>query len=380
MNPSYETIAAQSGHYPFVEVYQFLGADVYQFTGAGDTLEGHDGGQILLMRWAAHLIMETTNTESAVHHRHRRGNAEQYYYAVLNGLIDSVNGQEWATVGAVRRNFPGKNVSLGTAVVNIPVWIDWLGRVDHTVPLACAVAFQLFEGASHVYDPELAQWLVSVAASLRDTPSVQYLAAENACLLTRLIGWPLFIDPNRREQLQEIWQQLALTRVEARFRHDYDSTSATEVCASVSNIALQAMTWGATFPPDESLAVSYAATVAEIVDELRYFVPSVGLKSWSVTVSRMVSVMAATGRLEPQGALPWILSRYVGDVDTLAVASASILANGIAAESVAAAITSIGVSPQKMTHDYCAWQVRARHNTHRSGVAEILQEAYGHDN
>jgi hypothetical protein len=37
MNPSYETIAAQSGHYPFVEVYQFLGADVYQFTGAGDT-------------------------------------------------------------------------------------------------------------------------------------------------------------------------------------------------------------------------------------------------------------------------------------------------------------------------------------------------------
>jgi hypothetical protein len=37
MNPSYETIAAQSGHYPFVEVYQFLGADVYQFTGAGDS-------------------------------------------------------------------------------------------------------------------------------------------------------------------------------------------------------------------------------------------------------------------------------------------------------------------------------------------------------
>jgi len=36
MYPSYETIAAQSGHYPFVEVYQFLSADVYQFTGAGD--------------------------------------------------------------------------------------------------------------------------------------------------------------------------------------------------------------------------------------------------------------------------------------------------------------------------------------------------------
>jgi hypothetical protein len=41
MNPSYETIAAQSGHYPFVEVYQFLGADVYQFTGAGDTFFLH---------------------------------------------------------------------------------------------------------------------------------------------------------------------------------------------------------------------------------------------------------------------------------------------------------------------------------------------------
>jgi hypothetical protein len=30
MYPSYETIAAQSGHYPFVEVYQFFSADVYQ--------------------------------------------------------------------------------------------------------------------------------------------------------------------------------------------------------------------------------------------------------------------------------------------------------------------------------------------------------------
>jgi hypothetical protein len=37
MYPSYETIAAQSGHYPFVEVYQFLSAGAYQFTGAGDT-------------------------------------------------------------------------------------------------------------------------------------------------------------------------------------------------------------------------------------------------------------------------------------------------------------------------------------------------------
>jgi hypothetical protein len=43
MNPSYETIAAQSGHYPFVEVYQFLGADVYQFTGAGDSVAERSG-------------------------------------------------------------------------------------------------------------------------------------------------------------------------------------------------------------------------------------------------------------------------------------------------------------------------------------------------
>jgi hypothetical protein len=37
MYPSYETIAAQSGNYPFIEVYQFSNAGVYQFTGADDT-------------------------------------------------------------------------------------------------------------------------------------------------------------------------------------------------------------------------------------------------------------------------------------------------------------------------------------------------------
>jgi len=37
MYPSYETIAAQSDHYLFVEVYQFQNADVYQFTSADDT-------------------------------------------------------------------------------------------------------------------------------------------------------------------------------------------------------------------------------------------------------------------------------------------------------------------------------------------------------
>ncbi|CAB3755445.1 hypothetical protein [Paraburkholderia humisilvae] len=342
-------------------------------------LEGHDGGQILLTRWAAHLVVEATNAEGAVRRGQRRGNPEQYYYAALNGLIDSVNGQAWATVAAIRRKFPAKDVSLGTGVVNAPVWIDWLGRVDHTVPLACAVAFQLFEGASHVYDPELAQWLAAVMVSLRDEPSVHYLAAENANLLTRLTGWPLFIDPNRREQLQEIWQQLALTRVEARFRRDYNSASATEVCASVANIAVEAMSWGATMLPVESAVDSYAVTVAGVIDELRYFVPSVGRKSWSISTSRLVSVMAATGRLSSQDALQGILSRYVGDIDALALASASAIANGVAPEFVAAAMSFAGVSPQSMTSDYCAWQIRAQHNRNRTRVTEILQDAYDRD-
>jgi hypothetical protein len=46
MYPSYETIAAQSGNYPFIEVYQFSNAGVYQFTGADDS-----GGPVSGSAW-----------------------------------------------------------------------------------------------------------------------------------------------------------------------------------------------------------------------------------------------------------------------------------------------------------------------------------------
>lgn len=339
-------------------------------------LEGNDNGQHLLLRWAAHLLMEATNAESSVFRNRRSEGHEQFYYVALNGLIDGVGGQAWTAVDRVRASFRIRSVSSESGTSNGPAWIDQLGRTDLAVPLACAVAFQLYDRAHHVALPELDQWLLDVTASLRDTPSVHYLASENANLLTRLLGWPLFIASNRVQLLQEIWQKLALTRVEASYRRDYNSSSATEVCSSVANVALEAMTWGAALPPNGRAVDSYAIEVANVSDELRYLVPSVGLKSWSTIVSRLLGVMATTGRLSSHHVLRTVLGRYVGDIDALALASASAIANGIDSELLEAALASAGVSAQEMTTDYCTWHF-ARKNSNPSKVTEILQAAYG---
>lgn len=340
-------------------------------------LEGRVGGQILLTRWAAHLLMEATNAESAIYRNRHHEGLVRFYYAALNALIDSVGGQAWTAVNKVRDGFPVTSISKNTAAVDAPAWIDQMGRIDYAVPLACTVALQQYDGAEHAYIPELNSWLANVVTSLRDTPSAHYLASENANLLTRLVAWPLFAAPNRTEHLKDIWQQLAITRVEASYRRDYDSSSATETCSSVANIALEALSWGTTLPSNECDVDSYAELVANVIDELRYFVPNVGLKTWSTTTSRLMSVLAATGRFDAQDALHAILRRYVGDIDTLALASASAIANGVAADKISAALISVGVSPQDMTSDYCSWQIRAQNNLGHNKVTEILQAAYG---
>jgi hypothetical protein len=156
----------------------------------------------------------------------------------------------------------------------------------------------------------------------------------------------------------------------------YDEFEA-EVCSSVANIALEAMSWGAALPPNGRAVDRYALEVASVTDELRYLVPSVGLKSWSTTISRLVSVMSSTGRLGSHHVLHTVLSRYIGDIDALALASASAIANGIDSELVEAALASSGVSPQEMTTDYGFWQLHARKNVNPNKVMEILQGAYG---
>ena len=339
-------------------------------------LEGNVGGQLLLLHWAAHLLMEATSAESSVFKNRRSEGHEHFYYAVLNGLIDDVGGQAWTAVDKVRTGFPVGSISSESGTSIGPAWIDQMGRTDLAVPLACAVAFQLYDRAQHAPLPELDQWLLNVTASLRDTPSAYYLASESANLLTRPLGWPLFIASNSAQLLRKIWQQLALTRVEACYRRDYNSSSATEVCSSVANIALEAMSWGAALPPNGRAVDSFAIEVANVSDELRYLVPSVGLKSWSTTISRLVGVMATTGRLGSHHVLHTFFGRYVSDIDALALASASAIANGIDSGLLEVALASAGVSALEMTRDYCSWHFE-RKKSNPNKVTEILQTAYG---
>ena len=55
------------------------------------------------------------------------------------------------------------------------------------------------------------------------------------------------------------------------------------MCAAIANVALEALSWRTGPDTGEIIESDYADGVADIVDELRYLIPTVGLKSWSTT-------------------------------------------------------------------------------------------------
>jgi len=335
------------------------------------------GGQILLIRWLAHLIVDAASTESSVFRQRQNADHQAFYYAAINAIVNTVGGASWSKPEQVRATFPTAVSGEESSSPLLPVWIDDRGREDHAVPLACAAALQMYEGAQQQSFPEIDPWFTEVAASLRGKPAAYFLSSETANILTRLVAWPLFVANHSRALLEDVWQRLALTRIESSYSRDANASQATEHCAAIANIALEALSWRTGPDTGEIIESDYADGVADIVDELRYLTPTVGLKSWSTTAGRLASVMAATGWFKQFNVLTAHLARYVGDVDALAIAMASIIANGIPPAEVGRAVTAIGVNPAETTRDYRDWVKSSARRMAGNQALSILEDAYG---
>lgn len=344
---------------------------------AVEVLRMTPGGQILLIRWLAHLIVAAALAESSVYRQNQNANQQAFYYAAINAIVDTVGGASWSKPEQVYATFPTTASGEDSSAPLLPVWIDDRGREDHAVPLACATALQMYEGAQQQSFPEIDPWFTEVAASLRGKPAAYLLSSETANILTRLVAWPLLVADHSRALLENVWQRLALTRIESSYSSDADSSQATEHCAAIANLALEALSWRMGSDTREIAESDYADAVADIVDELRYLIPTVGLKSWSTTAGRLASVMAATGWFKQFNVLTAHLARYIGDVDALAIAMASIIANGIPSAEVGRALTAIGVNPSETTRDYGDWVKRSARRMVGNQALNILEEAYG---
>jgi hypothetical protein len=340
-------------------------------------LSATPGGRILLIRWLAHLIVETASTETSVFRQKQVADRQTFYYAVMNAVVDTVGDATWSKPAQVRAAFPTTAAGEQSGSPSLPIWIDDRGREDHAVPLACAAALQMYEGAQQQSFPEIDPWFTEVSASLRGKPAAYFLSSETANILTRFVAWPLFVADHSRELLEDVWQRLALARIESSYSRDADASQATEHCAAIANVALEALSWRMGSDVGEIVESDYASRVADIVDELRYLIPTVGLKSWSTTVGRLASVMAAIGWFKDFNLLTAHLARYVGDVDALAVAMASTIANGISSAEVSRALVAIGVNPSETTRDYRDWVKSSARRMTGNQALSILEDAYG---
>ncbi|KGB90924.1 hypothetical protein QZM19_22230 [Burkholderia multivorans] len=342
-----------------------------------DVLQKSVGGRVLAVRWLAHLIMHASSAEMPTRGIRRNEDLQLFYYAVLNAVIDSVAGADWSHPASVRGFFPLENSGASSSNKKLPTWIDDRGRADYAVPLACATALRISQAHERGSHTEFDDWFRDVMVSLRDKPAIYYLAAEQANLLTRLLAWPLCISANSQELLDQTWQQIALVRVEASYGTDVQTMNATNHCAAVAHVALEALSWGRLSPGEVAAEENYPDAVADIVDELRYFVPAVGLKTWTSTIGRLASVMAATKWFSQDRTLSRFIARYKGDIDSLAVVSASAIANGIPSLDVAKALEESQVSATVMVQDYREWFTSVETGAAGNQVINILEQAYG---
>jgi hypothetical protein len=340
------------------------------------TLHARTDGRFLIVRWLAHLILEVASAETSPWEERRKKTQTTFYYALVNAVVDSCAGAEWSVPSVVKAMFSPSEQSATSPTDGLPVWVDERGRRDHTIPLATTVALRLSQASDKNAYPELTEWFMDVVTSFPSGPSAHIVSHEQANLLTRLLGWPLCVSENSAIALGDAWKRLALTRVEASYSDAIDAMSAVDHCAAFANVALEAMSWGTRNGEEDLSELRYPEVVADLIDELRYFVPSVGLKSWSTTVSRFVSVMAATRWFDEPVALAKMLARYVGDNDTLAIASASVIANGLPATTVGSVLRSLGVEPSVMLNDYREWISGPRSQAEGNQVIRILQEAF----
>jgi hypothetical protein len=329
-----------------------------------------EDGPRLAVEWIAHLVASMLNALATSFGDSGSRILRALPYQTLLEIVSIRFGSEsWADPQVVWNMFKGGDHSLMDQAVpakvpNIPEWYDLNSARDHLIPAAVAIVLMRRNGHSASEKAgKLYVWIRLALKDLEQEPRLAAVLARNHGGLARILGWPCSLISNPAEGFRALWHDAVWARTRARFTPLEKAFDIIRCCAAHAHIGIQLLdvvgTGEHTNDPDNTtVCLTLLRVVADVLDELRYGVPEVGLDRWSTLVGTLAAVATRIGLLRDEPARQALLGRYLGDDDALAAAAVNMMANGVTAKDVSRAIRSLQADPADLFVRWLRWNER----------------------
>lgn len=349
-----------------------------------DVLLARPDCSLLVSEWLAHLVAAYVGRAY-----HQTGNQLDMQLSAAMVFLDQVGkscasstwAQPWALwkqfggdPGAVLVSETGKDTTEDRKLEQLahPAWINGRGQRDCVTPVLVAVQFAT-DQKTRAQD-DLVRWMETIVVGLQGEPYLFQLGRQQSALIAAYLAWPLGKVNSPSSHMADLWDRLTKTRLLAKSSPTQESTDYVDCCTAVAMIGIAAILANKDAALPEQMYLAHL--VSNIVDEIRFSLPGVGLNSWGTLSGRLAATMADSGLLTRNvDAMEDVLERYLGDDEGLVYVLVNIARDPVDRHEVGQVLNNLGVELQELTDRWLLWNRREALGATNPGARKKVQES-----